>query len=445
VDAQAKPKKDILISWKEIAGYLDCDVRTCQRWEKESKLPVHRFIDSSKSRVFSYKQDLDTWLERKVQNETKNRWRYLLFFAPVLALALIFIFLIQPHMPKEPYDFRIEGSELVMLNKNSKEIWRFDTQIRGLQDEAFYRDHFQFKKMDGEIRQMNLPLIMIKDVDHDGRKEVLFAQTPLDFNYAPSRLFCLSSKGEIRWIFVPGRAMFFGEKQYSSKYRVYGFKVVDFDKDRPSEILVISDNRDMFPTQMAVLNSQGNLLREYWHSGRIGDASFCDLDLDGEEEILLAGCNNEYNKGCLIALEPDFTCGSSPQTGYYKSPGLTQGVEKRYILLPSTDLGNSAFMRDPGYRIHIIDGKTISFESRSGLMFEFDLNLELKEIRFADQFEILYSEAYKKGTVSERFSEKIMAELKSGLTPQVLYYTGEDWTSSPLMARKKSSSQEQGH
>jgi len=445
VDAQAKPKKDILISWKEIADYLDCDVRTCQRWEKESKLPVHRFIDSSKSRVFSYKQELDTWLERKAQSEPKKRPRYLIYFALVFALVFIIIFLIRPHMPKEPHDFRIDGSELVMLNKNSKEIWRFDTQIRGLQDDTFYRDHFQFKRSVGEKRQMDLPLIMIKDLDGDGRKEVLFAQTPVDFNYAPSRLFCLSSKGEIRWIFVPGRAMFFGEKQYSSKYRIFGFKVVDFDKDGSPEILAISDNRDMFPTQMAVLDNQGSLLKEYWNSGRIEDVSFCDLDLDGEEEILLAGCNNEYNKGCLIVLEPDFTSGGSPQTGYYKSPGLPQGLEKRYILFPSTDTGNAAFMRDPVYRILIVDGKTISFESKSGLIFEFDFNLELKEIRFADQFEALYSEAYKKGTVSEQFSEKTMEELKSDLMPQVLYYTGKDWTSNFLMARNKSSSQEQGH
>lgn len=445
MDAQANQKKDILISWKEISDYLDCDVRTCQRWEKESKLPVHRFIDSSKSRVFSYKQELDTWLENRAQSETKDRRRYLFFLAPALAIAFILFFLIRPHMPKEPHDFRIEGSELVMLNENQKELWRFDTQIRDLQDDTFYRNHFQFKKTDGERRQMNLPLIMIKDLDHDGRKEVLFAQTPVDFNYAPARLFCLSSKGEIRWIFVPGRKMIFGEKQYSSKYSIFGFKVLDFDKDRPPEILVISDNRDMFPTQMAVLDNQGNLLREYWNSGRIGDVSFCELDMDGEEEILLAGCNNEYNTGCLIALEPDFTSGGSPQTGYYKSPGLTQGAERWYALLPSTDIGNSAFMRDPVYRILISEEKTISFESKSGLMYEFDFDLKLKEIRFADQFEIVYSEAYKKGTVSEQFSEKTMAEIKSDLMSKVLYYNGEDWISNPLLARNQSSAQERGH
>jgi hypothetical protein len=445
VEVQDEQNKDILISWKEIADYLDCDVRTCQRWEKKSGLPVHRFIDSSKSRVFSYKQELDAWLEREVQRETKKRWRYLFFLAPAIALVLIFVLSMKPKKPKEPHDFRIEGSELVILTKNQKELWRFDTQIRGLQNEAYYRDHFQFKKSDGEKRRMNLPLIMIKDVDRDGRKEVLFAQTPVDLNYAPSRLFCLSSKGEIKWIFVPGRAMFFGEKQYSSKYSIYGFKVIDFNKDRPSEILVISDNRDMFPTQMTVLDGQGNSLREYWNSGRIEDISFCDLDLDGEEEILLAGCNNEYNSGCLIVLESDFASGGSPQTGYYKSPGLTQGVERRYTLIPSTDIGNSAFMRDPGYRIHIVDGKTISFESKSGLYFEFDFDLELKEIRFADQFEALYSEAYEKGMVNSPFSEKTMAEFKSELIPRVLYYTGEDWACNPLMDDNKSSAQEQSH
>lgn len=444
MDAQEK-QKDILISWKEIADYLGFDVRTCQRWEKDSMLPVHRFIDSSKSRVFSYKQDLDAWFERKNQSEIKNRRRYLFFLTPVLALVLIFIFLIRPQMPKNPHDFRIEGSELVVLNKNRKEIWRYDTDIRGLQDEAFYWNHFQFKRRGRGKRQMDLPLIMIIDLNRDGKNEVLFAQTSVDYNYAPSRLFCFSSKGEIRWIFKPGRKMIFGEKQYSSKYKIRGFKVADFNKDRPPEILVISDNIDMFPTQVGVLDNQGSLLREYWNSGRIEDISFWDLDLDGEEEILMAGCNNEYDKGCLIVLEPDFTSGGSPQTGYYKSPGLSQGAEMQYILFPSTDIGNSTFIRDPVFQIRIIEGETISIETKSGLFFEFDFNFVLKEIRFADQFENLYREAYEKGMVSEQFSPHVMAEVRTRLFPEVLYCNGEDWISNPLMAKNKSSAKEKGH
>jgi tetratricopeptide (TPR) repeat protein len=54
---------DLLSSWKEIAAYLGCDIKTCARWEKESALPVRRITPGSKrSRVFAYKTDLDRWL-----------------------------------------------------------------------------------------------------------------------------------------------------------------------------------------------------------------------------------------------------------------------------------------------------------------------------------------------------------------------------------------------
>ena len=40
--ASTPPAEDRLESWKDIATYLDKDVRTVQRWEKDAGLPVCR-------------------------------------------------------------------------------------------------------------------------------------------------------------------------------------------------------------------------------------------------------------------------------------------------------------------------------------------------------------------------------------------------------------------
>lgn len=53
---------DRLVSWKSIAAYLHCDVRTAQRWEQERALPVYRLPGKDRSSVFAYKQELDAWL-----------------------------------------------------------------------------------------------------------------------------------------------------------------------------------------------------------------------------------------------------------------------------------------------------------------------------------------------------------------------------------------------
>ncbi len=68
-------KKLILDSWKEIAAYLGRSVKTCRRWEHELSLPVHRLEDSPKARVFTYKDELDQWINstlKKVERSKKK-------------------------------------------------------------------------------------------------------------------------------------------------------------------------------------------------------------------------------------------------------------------------------------------------------------------------------------------------------------------------------------
>jgi TolB-like protein/Flp pilus assembly protein TadD len=63
---------DRLDSWKEIAAYLRKEVRTVQRWEKSSDLPVRRLAHAKMGTVFAYKSDLDAWWrdsQTKLENE----------------------------------------------------------------------------------------------------------------------------------------------------------------------------------------------------------------------------------------------------------------------------------------------------------------------------------------------------------------------------------------
>jgi eukaryotic-like serine/threonine-protein kinase len=58
-------ERKILDSWKEIADYLRRDVRTCQRYERELGLPVHRLEESARARVFAYADEIDAWREKR--------------------------------------------------------------------------------------------------------------------------------------------------------------------------------------------------------------------------------------------------------------------------------------------------------------------------------------------------------------------------------------------
>jgi hypothetical protein len=52
-------ERDTLDSWKEIATYLNRNVRTVQRWEKREGLPIHRHVHERASSVSACKNEIE--------------------------------------------------------------------------------------------------------------------------------------------------------------------------------------------------------------------------------------------------------------------------------------------------------------------------------------------------------------------------------------------------
>jgi tetratricopeptide (TPR) repeat protein len=57
-----------LESWKEISSYLERSVKTCQRWEIELGLPIHRLDGTPSARVFADPAELDAWIAEKLSH-----------------------------------------------------------------------------------------------------------------------------------------------------------------------------------------------------------------------------------------------------------------------------------------------------------------------------------------------------------------------------------------
>src|SRR5947209_19417240 len=70
--AAQRSQEDRLDSWKEIAAFMNRDVRTVQRWEKSEGLPVHRHLHEKAGSVYAYRAELQAWwrsAESKVASE----------------------------------------------------------------------------------------------------------------------------------------------------------------------------------------------------------------------------------------------------------------------------------------------------------------------------------------------------------------------------------------
>lgn len=118
---------DFLQSWKDISRYLAQDVRTCQRWEKEHSLPVHRITNHSvRAKVFAYKSEIDQWLKEKsgslrLKKETifEKKWVSFGFASLFALLSLIFasLYFAQKKAPSSPFkNPSIAVSPVEMLN-----------------------------------------------------------------------------------------------------------------------------------------------------------------------------------------------------------------------------------------------------------------------------------------------------------------------------------------
>lgn len=433
-------REDLLSSWKEIAAFLSCDERTCFRWEKTLGLPVHRLDKEKKSRVFAYRSELETWWRERSGSRASSpapaSWNRSRIFVPVAAIVITLVLLLVVFLPRlgrnfrTPADFRIEGSELVILNKKGRELWRWNSGLENLEKEDFYRRHFQTRK--GSHEETVWPLLMFKDIDADGRLETLFT-TQTDNEFGEGLLLCFDASGRERWRFQAGRAMIYGDRTYSPDYRIYGFDSVDLDADGRPEILVRSFHNNDFPCQLAVLGSGGKLRAEYWNSGQIYDSIAHDLDGDGMLELLVGGTNNEYRKPFLAVFKTNDIGGGSPQSDpAFTCRELRPGSQVRYLLFPRTDVARVVSILETVMAIHLLANDRIEAVEgattlRGVIYFEFDFGLSAGRVRGSHSFEMAHRETLAAGRVSSR----IDAEYYRALERDILSWNGSAWVRLP--------------
>lgn len=111
-----------LQGWKEIASYLERDVRTAVRWEKEAGLPVRRYPTGKRASVYALVSEIDAWKE---QDQTEASvappplWRRPVFWAAAaVAAAAALVITYGPILnPRDPVAEAAEGS------MRSEQVW----------------------------------------------------------------------------------------------------------------------------------------------------------------------------------------------------------------------------------------------------------------------------------------------------------------------------------
>ena len=460
--------ENLFRSWKEIAAYLGCDIRTCLRWEKGLGLPVHRVEGASKGTVFAYKEELDRWITEKSRPNYRNGGghsvgeghpdgdfplaasgtpggapkRRLLynpaFYIPfhlVVFALIIGLVVVVGHKPIShiPHGFLIDGSVLTVLDVKKNSIWSYDTKIKYLMDDAFYRNRFQRKLYNGEGQAL-FPLIKFEDLDGDGKVETLFVIKTQD-ERGEGVVYCLDDRGHEKWHFQAGREQWIGKQPFSADYRIGGVDTADVNQDGKPEVLFYATHFPDYPSQFVVLDAAGKELGEYWNPGHFNEFLCTDLNSDGRIEIIAGGVNNDFGNAFLLVFDPLKISGAAPQPDPEKKfKNLGPGSEKYYILIPRTDVDlQDGFPVDATASVELNKNKEISVLSlRSRLFFEFSYGLQLLRIRRSHDFLVLHKKAFDEGKVRSVLDDAYFEKLGKGAR----YWDGAErkWSAAAVMS-----------
>jgi len=290
-----------------------------------------------------------------------------------------------------PHAALMEGPTLTILNAEGKALWSKSFS------EGFVRDWYYERGLASRI--------WFGDLDGDGHTSVLFLYFPAERPDAhSSTLICYSDRGKEKWRWTPGRPL--PELEGSpATFRTVALAVSRATKNYGPRIVVSSVHAPWFPNQIAVLDSNGKMLSEYWHSGHLETLALADLDGDGREEIFASGISNGYRQATLIVLDPDRVFGASaePARPEVQIHGMGTAQERLRLLFPRSDINQAASVYNIGGEVTSSRGRT-RFAVRECaqlpgclIWYEFDRSFHLLSVVAADQFREAHAQFYRTG------------------------------------------------
>jgi len=264
-------------------------------------------------------------------------WPQLVLVSAIAAaFAIMGLFSIRMLMPiPQPRSGRLDGNVLKIMDGDGKELWS-KTFPQGFGTELYYEKN-------------NGTRIWFADLEGKGHTSVLFSYLPApDSLPHSSTLICYSDRGKEKWRWSPGRKS--PEGSAPAAYRTFSVGVQKATKKEHLRIIVLSDLDPWWsgPSQIAVLDSNGKTLSEYWHSGGLRDMALADLDGDGRNEIIATGNAHGYDaQATLVVLDPDRVSGASkeaqPDPYLSEIHGLGIAQERLRLLFPRSDLNQASF------------------------------------------------------------------------------------------------------
>ena len=389
-----------LHGWKKIASHLSVDPKTARKYFKQLGLPVHKVG----GRYVAYAEELDQW-KRNHQNHRHDarpglrpphHRRYLVWALPgLLALGALVVVLRVSITNAIPASAALAGDRFEVFDAGGRRLWV--EELPGVDTDR-------------------KPLVLIRDVNGDGRPEVLLDYYPSPSHGVGGRLVCFSPEGEVLWEFPYSTELTVRGRYFHPLY--VSLHVEWLESPEGPFVLVVARHEKFYPTRLILLDPlSGDLRAEYWHPGYIEAITRFDVDGDGADELVAGGINNPGEGpgyASLAVLDVPFRDSDPGISSFFDRPGVShQGsnaLERAYLLFPSPDylavraklVGVLALQVQGPDRLAV----TVGAKHMGEIDYVLDRDLRVLEIWPSDALRHIHAELYNEGVLDHSYYER---------------------------------------
>jgi hypothetical protein len=390
------PKR--LDSWKAIADYLQRDLATVRRWEKNLGLPVHRVGGTGRS-VFADSLEIDAWLTQgksvpaapataalhSTASPTRSLWPGLLLL--VVAFAFVVGMYSRPR-PANGGDLSVDVNAAGVIARDAAgvELWRHEFTagyltalpgapvqiVAGKNPGVYVATSYRSRKIEDQVEGGELSLL-----DLAGRKQ---------------RSFSFSD-----------RVSFHGQP-YSGPWAITGFAV------NPAGLVAVTAHHYSWdPGLVTILDARWRRRGTFVHAGWIEQVRWLD-----QERLAVGGFSNAHDGGMVALLDAAALDGQGPEPPGSRHFCDTCGPHAplKMLIFPRTELNrlsgspfNRVLLNTSGERL---SARTIEMPAERGdadAVYELTASLDLVSAQFSERYWEMHRALEADGRITHRRDE----------------------------------------
>lgn len=317
-------------------------------------MPVHRTVNSDRGAVTAFVSEIEAWRSAQMGSVATSTRQGLYWGALGVLACLVLVFSLAFFLGPGPAPAMVSfaGETLRVFNENRDLLW--ERVVPGFYWQSIGDGH-------PELPMTSADWLLITNLDADPENEVVISKRTRESEGSSDPLIAFDNDGGLLW-----------ETSLNHHLEAQG-RQFDLFNAKPIRmfngyLVATGEQEPYYPCQLVLINPQnGEIVDRYFHPGYL--RSFCagDVDGDGGEELLFAGCNNPgdgLGRPVMGALKVPFRKAIPKENDFFQN---RVQVEK-YLVFQSNDWNQvhgvrseavlAAWVPDGSFALRLVDANS---------------------------------------------------------------------------------------